>query len=156
MANFNRKVLYINFTFLFLFILDRFGKWFALNLLSEKGVFIIPKIAGFILERNQGIAYSIPLSGPVLIITVLIILALLVFILSRAYQKKELPIIFSLSLIIVGAFSNFLDRLRYDYVVDFITLTGWPVFNLADVMITVGVVIILWKMVRKKEVRGVK
>jgi len=155
MANFNKKVLFLNFSLLFLFILDRFGKWFALNLLSEKGVFIIPKIAGFILERNQGIAYSIPLSGPALIITVLIILALLVFILSRAYQKKELTIIFSLSLIIVGAFSNFLDRLRYDYVIDFITLTSWPVFNLADMMITVGVFIILWKMIRKRKEVGI-
>lgn len=155
MANFTKKVLVINIFIFVCFTVDRLSKWLALNLLPREGVFIIPKTVGLILERNQGIAYSIPLSGPVLILTVLLILALLIFILFRAYRRKELPIIFSLSLIIVGAFSNFLDRLRYDYVVDLITLTGWPVFNLADVMITVGVAVILWKMVGKRKEVGI-
>ena len=151
MASYTKKVLFINFLVLFLFILDRASKWLAMNLLSREGVFIMPKTIGFVLERNQGIAYSIPISGITLIVTVLLILALLVFILFRNYQRREIIIIFSLTLIIVGAFSNFLDRLRYDYVVDFITLTGWPVFNLADAMITAGVVIMIVKVAKGRK-----
>jgi signal peptidase II len=150
MASYNKKVLLINFLVFFLFILDRISKWLALNILPREGFFIFPKTVGLILERNQGIAYSIPLSSAVLIVVLVIIIAILIFLLVRAYQKKELAIVFSLTLIIIGAFSNFLDRLHYSYVVDLITLTSWPVFNLADVMITAGVVIILWKMLRNK------
>lgn len=151
MVSFNKKIILLNFLVFLFFMIDRLSKWLALNLLPREGVFVIPKTVGLILERNQGIAYSIPLSGAVLTLVLLIIIAILVFLLVRAYQKKELTIVFSLTLIIVGAFSNFLDRLHYNYVIDLITLTGWPVFNLADVMITAGVVIILLKMVRKKD-----
>ena len=67
------------------------------------------------------------------------------------YRRKEIPIILGLTLIIVGAFSNFLDRIQFEYVIDFIVLTSWPTFNLADVMILVGVAFVLWKMFRKKK-----
>jgi signal peptidase II len=43
-----------------------------------------------------------------------------------------------------GAGSNLCDRLRYGEVVDFLDLGWWPVFNLADVAITVGVIAALW------------
>ena len=43
------------------------------------------------------------------------------------------------SIIILGAFSNLLDRLLFGYVIDYLNLHFWPVFNLADVMVVVGV-----------------
>jgi signal peptidase II len=49
-----------------------------------------------------------------------------------------------LGLALGGAASNVLDRLRRGAVLDFVDLGWWPVFNLADVAITVGVVIALW------------
>lgn len=149
MNNFTKKIIWVNLLILFLFVLDRTSKWLALNILSGNGIFLIKKITGFILERNQGIAYSITLPHTILLTVVLIIIFILMILLVKAYKRREFLIIYALSLIIVGAISNLIDRLRYDYVIDLITLTGWPVFNLADVMITAGVVLIFWKMVRK-------
>lgn len=49
-------------------------------------------------------------------------------------------------LILGGAIGNIIDRLRFHYVIDFIDLRWWPVFNLADSCITVGVVLLLVRM----------
>lgn len=48
-------------------------------------------------------------------------------------------------LILSGALSNIMDRLSFGCVIDFIDLKFWPVFNLADVFITIGAIIILVK-----------
>ncbi|HEB77514.1 MAG TPA: lipoprotein signal peptidase [Methylothermaceae bacterium] len=62
---------------------------------------------------------------------------------------------FSLTLVLGGALGNFIDRLRFGYVIDFLDfhLGGWhwPAFNLADAAITIGVVLLLWEGVRGRE-----
>jgi signal peptidase II len=50
----------------------------------------------------------------------------------------------SLILILAGALGNYADRLSRGYVVDFIHLPHWPVFNVADICVTVGVILLCW------------
>jgi signal peptidase II len=50
----------------------------------------------------------------------------------------------ALLLLAAGALGNGLDRLAHGHVVDFIHLTHWPVFNVADIYITAGAVLSLW------------
>ena len=47
-----------------------------------------------------------------------------------------------------GALGNLIDRVRLDYVIDFIDLRVWPVFNVGDSAITIGVVLLLWQSLR--------
>lgn len=47
------------------------------------------------------------------------------------------------ALVIAGALGNLYDRLRYGYVVDFLDFRVWPVFNVADISISVGVGLII-------------
>ena len=54
------------------------------------------------------------------------------------------------ALVAGGAAGNLVDRLRFGYVVDFIDLRVWPVFNLADSAITVGVGLLLWHSLRRR------
>ena len=61
--------------------------------------------------------------------------------------KNNLAIIF----ILAGATGNFIDRIRYNCVIDFIQIGSFPVFNLADIMITVGVLIFAVQLFREKE-----
>ncbi len=53
--------------------------------------------------------------------------------------------VFSVSLILSGALSNIIDRLHFGCVTDFIDLRFWPVFNFADIYITIGVTAIIIK-----------
>jgi len=56
---------------------------------------------------------------------------------------NRLWIILPVSLIVTGGVSNLIDRLHYGCVTDFIDLKIWPVFNLADIYITIGAIIIM-------------
>lgn len=46
-------------------------------------------------------------------------------------------------LVMGGALSNFIDRIRLGYVVDFLDFQIWPVFNIADSCITVGIIVLM-------------
>ena len=54
------------------------------------------------------------------------------------------------SLILGGAAGNLIDRLRFGHVIDFIDLRVWPVFNLADSAITIGVGLIVWRALAER------
>jgi signal peptidase II len=49
---------------------------------------------------------------------------------------------------LAGAAGNLLDRIFRGYVIDFIHVRYWPVFNVADICITAGVILFLWKGLR--------
>jgi signal peptidase II len=66
------------------------------------------------------------------------------FLLLLQARKKVGVVLFSLLLVTAGAIGNYLDRLFRGYVVDFVHLQHWPVFNVADVYITVGYVLLAW------------
>jgi signal peptidase II len=53
-----------------------------------------------------------------------------------------------LLLVLAGALGNYIDRLARGYVVDFIHVTHWPVFNVADVLITLGGALLLLQALR--------
>jgi signal peptidase II len=46
-----------------------------------------------------------------------------------------------------GAVGNFIDRVRFSYVVDFFDFRVWPVFNIADMAIVAGTIIVVWQII---------
>ncbi len=97
------------------------------------------------LSRNPGAAFSI---GPSLtIVFSAIAVSVIVFILRTSRRIRSLPWAISLGLLLGGATGNLADRLfRYPgplrgYVVDWIMLPHWPIFNLADSSIVCGSVL---------------
>lgn len=152
MSVFSGRMLLVSGITLFFFIADRVGKWFAVNELSSDGLFLFSGITGVTLERNSGIAYGIALPSALLIGLVIVLIIICFAVMVIAYRKNLVNIIFPLVLIVIGAFSNLLDRLLYDSVIDWLVLTSWPVFNIADVMITVGAVWLGIITIKKKRV----
>ena len=57
---------------------------------------------------------------------------------------------FFILLILAGAISNIIDRFYFGCVIDFIDLKIWPVFNLADIFISVGAIAIIIKTLKHK------
>ena len=93
--------------------------------------------------RNRGIAFG--LAGdvsPVLIgIAIGLLVATLAFVMLRGEPR---PLVWlPAGLLLGGALGNLIDRIRDGAVTDFIELPNWPTFNLADVSITVGVVLLV-------------
>lgn len=105
--------------------------------------------------ENRGIAFSLPLEGlPQQIITVVLILALVIALVRyKTWQHRWVHL--SLMLIIGGAIGNAIDRLGRGYVVDFLQVGSFPVFNIADTCVTLGVLgILLYEMWLRPKASG--
>lgn len=127
-------------TTLFFFIFDRIIK--NLYFLNEKSEFLK-------FQENHNFLYFF--QGKFFYFLIPLIFVLLVFLALKSYQQKEYFKIFSLSLIFVGGFSNFLDRLLHGFVLDYFSFFSLWTFNLADVMILIGSLLFLWQLLKAKK-----
>lgn len=126
------------FLIAFLFFLDFITK-FLVRLYNPKWPFVnYLENTGVVMGVFQG--YNL---------LFMIIMIILIFIIIYFY-KSERRYWLGFDFILAGAFGNLFDRFCYGYVIDFIDLKYWPVFNLADVFIVVGVVIVLLIYIFKK------
>lgn len=72
---------------------------------------------------------------------------------ARAFAvEREMPGLtrWGMALVLGGAVGNLIDRVRFGHVIDFLDLRVWPVFNLGDSAITVGVAFLLWQALRPR------
>jgi len=107
--------------------------------------------------KNTGAAFSILENNTVL----LVILSVIVIIILDRYIKKEKDFskmdILSLGLILGGIFGNLIDRIIHHGVIDYLSFNffnySFPIFNLADMAITGGVLVLLLSMILKKKER---
>jgi signal peptidase II len=93
--------------------------------------------------RNEGVAFS-RFSGGGTVVAVIVGAALLALV---AYFVSHLdkPLVWlPTGMLLGGALGNVIDRIRDGAVTDFIKLPGWPAFNVADVSITCGVLVLLY------------
>jgi signal peptidase II len=98
------------------------------------------------LTYNDGVAFGLAGGGGILVIglAMVALVALGAFI---AAAPDRLTTWLSGGLILGGAIGNLIDRVRLGHVTDFILVSGWPAFNLADSAITVGVVLLAWTVI---------
>jgi signal peptidase II len=132
----------INLAVLILLAADRLTKWLIIQNLPHEEVFIIGNFFKLSLFRNKNIAFSLPLPNVLAIIFIIIILIFLFYFLLKSYASGQVSLILAVSLVITGAVGNLIDRLTFGYVIDFINIFFLSVFNMADVLIVLGV--ILW------------
>lgn len=137
-----KKLFGLNAIILLFFILDRILKTIALK--GAVGKFSFFKFSLFF---NQNIALGIPVSGFLLYFLLILAVLLVVLMLVEAYRKKKTVDVFLWTMILAGAFSNLFDRLKYGSVIDYLDLSFFTVFNLADAMISIGVVVLACRVV---------
>ena len=126
------------------FIIDRYLKSVAINNRDNSPVEIFGNLFTFTFTPNYYIAFSLPLSGVILTALIgLIILALTIFLGYLVKERQSKLLAAGLFLILLGAISNFIDRLFFGYVVDYLYLRYFTVFNLADMYISIGALISL-------------
>ncbi|MGH8987730.1 MAG: signal peptidase II [Acidimicrobiales bacterium] len=98
---------------------------------------------GLALEYNSGTAFSLLTGAGTWLVVVVVVLLLLVGWLAWRARRRLLAVAYGL--VLGGAVGNLADRLLRGHrgnVVDFVTLSHWPTFNVADACITVGVVLL--------------
>ena len=136
----NKQNIKTVFGLLILFVADRLIKTLILTQPFVKGwvlSFFINKP-----EINPGIALSLPINNAVAIILSIIAITLITWHLTGLLQNKT-RLIFYWGLVLIGAFSNLLDRLYLGGVADYLSLPFIPsLFNLADAFIFTGALLL--------------
>jgi len=139
----NKKMALILTSAIFFIALDRFLKVLAKNYFFNKKISLIGDILKFNFAKNYGIAFSIPFSGFILNLIIIIIILMLGYILFYSFNKKNYLLAGLLTIIVFGAISNMLDRAMYGFVIDYIDLKYFTIFNIADIMIVLGALFLL-------------
>jgi signal peptidase II len=137
---------------------DQISKWAILQSVPYNGR--VPVIGRFLYlthTHNTGGAFSLFQAGNAVFIAVAVIAILALLYAYHRFQRGHLMVSGALSLALGGAIGNLIDRVRFGYVVDFFDIhawtgrTIWPIFNVADSAITVGIVLLAWHFLFTKE-----
>ncbi len=123
------------------------------NLVISESLYVIPKFFYLTYVKNTGGAWSILNSVPYLLV---MISALFLVLISQYIRKKnsftKFEIIY-LSMIIGGVLGNFMDRILVDGVIDYLGFQFgnyyYPIFNLADIMIVLGIFLVIIETIRR-------
>jgi len=130
---------------------DRYTKeWVVTNLAMGQS---LPQEAPVRLTYvvNTGAAFGLmPQYSQFLLVIAFVVIGI-VLLYQRYLPGSSLLISWALGLQLGGAVGNLIDRLRYGYVVDFIDVRVWPVFNLADFCISLGVALLAYFLIFSKE-----
>lgn len=133
------------------FALDQITKYLVhLGLTPNQSLPLIKNILHLTYVRNRGAAFGL-LQGKqaFLMIAGVLVIALIFYFHSKLKSSDLLQL--PLGLMLGGSAGNLLDRLTRHYVVDFIDFRFWPVFNIADASLNVGVGLLIFMILFKKE-----
>ena len=130
-------------------VLDQATKALAVARLAETAVPLLGGILQLSLTYNSGSAFGLETPAWVAVgVSVIVCVVILVYMLRGAGQTRLRGA--ALGLVLGGALGNLGDRLRAGAVIDFIDLRVWPVFNVADIAISVGVGLLVLEVVRRR------
>ena len=137
--------------FVILVIADQLTKHLAVVRLKNQAAYnLINGILEFNYLENRGAAFGVLQNQKYFFVFVaLIFIGVIVFVLIKVpTQKKYYSLNILLVMIAAGAVGNMIDRVWYDYVVDFIYLVciQFPIFNVADIYVTTATVILVFQI----------
>ena len=138
---------------LILTICDQLLKsWVASSIVLGGSKQLIPGIIELTNLRNSGAAWSI-FEGQQTFFTIITSVAIIVIGYFIWQYRKNIPMLIGLSLIMAGTIGNFIDRLRQGYVVDMFetTFINFPIFNIADMCLTIGVIWLIICILKEKD-----
>ena len=113
---------------------------------------MIPGILALANLHNNGAAWSI-LPGQQWFFAIITLIAVVIIGYLMVRWQRRWPLMIGLTLVLAGTIGNFIDRFRQGYVVDMFELRfiNFPVFNVADTCLTLGVLILIVAILREDD-----
>lgn len=148
--NTNKVMLRKNYIFaialcLFVLLFDSYTKYVVRSdARFVKGIPLIPDLVNLVYVKNEGAAFSM-LSGYRVVLIAISSIAIIVgiYAIARLYRDNQI-VILAISMVIAGGMGNLIDRIVFGFVTDMISLSFFPpVFNVADIAVTLGCVILI-------------
>lgn len=124
---------------------DQFTKYLAVtNLKGNGGIPLIKGVLHLQYLENRGAAFGLLREQKWFILFIgILFLAVLIFLMIKLPEHKKYNKLHIVSAVIAaGAIGNMIDRIRFDYVIDFIyfVIIDFPIFNFADICVTLSVI----------------
>lgn len=136
----DKKILII-ITAIILFI-DQLTKFLILNLLDNSKI-LIPSLLEIEIIKNKGIAFGLNNGNLRNIIITIVILVVIIFVIKKQLKYINKNMLIFLGLILGGGLGNLVDRFLRGGVVDFIKVSTFPIFNIADIFIVIGSMLLI-------------
>jgi signal peptidase II len=142
---------------LFTIFLDQYSKYLVLRYLKPIDTFpLIENVFHLTYVENRGAAFSLFTNmQPFLIFVTLVFAGVLIYILIKTNKNRaNLWVNLSLSCIIGGAIGNLIDRIRLNYVIDFLDFRfiKFAIFNFADIFVVCGSISLLLALLANKDI----
>lgn len=126
-------------------ILDQVVKWFVQGHMElGESIPLIPHVFHLTYIMNPGAAFGILEYQHTFFLGIVVVLFAAYLIMRRRIPKNLVYFPIGIGMVLGGALGNAIDRVRYQGVVDFFDFRVWPIFNVADIAICVGMALILW------------
>lgn len=143
----NKKIKVLIIIFCIIVILDQFTKFLIIKFVKEP-IKIIPRILEFEIIKNTGVAFGFNNGNLKNILITLIFLILIISFIKRQFKLIDIKTMISLSLMLAGGVSNLIDRMVIGGVLDFIKISTFPIFNIADISIVIGWILLVINIVK--------
>lgn len=144
---------------LIIIALDQLTKWVVVETMELGGqIKIIDNFFYLTSHRNSGAAWGILQDQMIFfyIVTIIVVIGIVYY--MQAYAKEDKTLAIGLSLVLGGAIGNFIDRLFHQEVVDFLHFIifnyNFPIFNIADSALTIGVILIIVATIIDEKKKG--
>ena len=131
--------------------LDQFVKWIIRETVERGDSHAVLWPLKIVHVTNSGAAFGIfQNAGPLLVMTSIIgMAAIVIFLFNPGFAHPLMRL--GLAFMLGGAIGNLIDRVRVGEVVDFLKVPNWPAFNVADSAVSIGVVLLVWAMLREPQ-----
>lgn len=128
---------------------DQLTKYYvSLNFYEGESVVVVENIFHWTYVLNSGAAFGILSGGRWILILIALSVGLAVWFLREEIAAGGRYSKIGSALFLGGALGNLIDRVRTGLVVDFFDFRVWPVFNVADIAICVGVGCLVWSLLK--------
>ena len=130
-------------------ILDQFSKYIVVeNMALGESIPIIEKVFHLTYILNPGAAFGMFAHNRLFFIAIAVIVIGIIIWARREILASPWEVKAGCGLFLGGAIGNLIDRARQGLVIDFFDFLIWPVFNIADIAICIGVGLIIWNLLK--------
>lgn len=130
-------------------ILDQFSKYIVVeNMALGESIPIIEEVFHLTYILNPGAAFGMFAHNRMFFIAIAVIVIGIIIWARREILASPWEVKAGCGLFLGGAIGNLIDRARQGLVIDFFDFRIWPVFNIADIAICIGVGLIIWNLLK--------
>lgn len=130
-------------------ILDQFSKYIVVeNMALGESIPIIEEVFHLTYILNPGAAFGMFAHNRLFFIAIAVVVIGIIIWARREILASPWEVKAGCGLFLSGAIGNLIDRARQGLVIDFFDFRIWPVFNIADIAICIGVGLIIWNLLK--------